>query len=1353
MGENWTATELLPKLDVPIDLLTHIKLSVGEEMFNNFRLYYGDDPERYNLSFEAIFGTYCNKIEWVTFLGTALATAAHAIMFHDLNKMTTGKMLFYIQVPRVATGAGIPTSRQTTVMVSKYSEKSPITIPFEISAACLTHLKETFEDTLLDKLLNADAVNTVLRAVKNTADAMERGLIDTFLRVLLRHAPPCFVLRTLMEHGTIARRMATRVQRANIAQGFKSKMLATIFLLDRSRDRGQLTRYLDMLTDCVTESILDNPETYTVGGGERLAGVIVSTHTVVQALLNALGGSIRRTGVKTPASYGKFVLSKENAVTAIAHHAIMADFSQHADRIQQSSQKDLPESQFLDQRLTFTETQMDVLKVGERLVALEHLRKVYKNTDVQDPLERDVELTFYFPVGLHVPSGRAYSTAENKIKLVDTAENQLPTTVYFYNKDRIPQRISHAEALKTLCHPAIHDAGPCLEAFAQAGPPQGDDRVRALCRREFVREHMAHATRRLVHFYQARIDPPRTANEAKHDFSTKEFAKVDNYLLFTELHPFFDFCFHTENGQVRPLCTPRIMVGNLPEALAPADFHDLRAKQALELTKVRAPEGHEATLQVLRASLTDHQYPELFYLIESLIHGDPAAFETGIELVTRCVNNYWRQRGLLAFANSYDMVRLIATRLGDGAVVPAAYTHYRNLLSITRFVARTCELTGLNGRLCDEPLLAYVSALHDPRLWPPFVQALPRNANLVRVVADDVPLDAAHIEERNPGTSDVARMIAMDQAEPLFVDARRTSDEEMVAQKVYYLCLVPAVLNNHACGAGLNLKHLLVKLFYTKFFLTADPDSLTAGEEALTNNPLLAALVRDVATDENVTANQAAEELFHLVAHVPENAQMLEIRAALDPAQRHGAPSAGFESLQHVLYNGFCMTTVPKLLQEYLTVIPFHRFYSDPGLAATANHDIRVFLNDFPQYQRCDGGFPLSPIFAHEYHHWHRTPFSCYSAACAHTLESVLTLAIMHHKMSPVSIAALSRMGLHPGFALTVVRTDTFETDTLLYSTKASTAVIINTPIVTKEDRDINTVFHVSQNINTVEMGLGYGATTCTAHLRRVRSDMGSRMQDLFQVFPMNVYLNEDVDAWVRQATGARRTEVLDSEAISILTFGRKTDKGGPALLHGQRATCEVILTPVSADLEFFRYPNNPRGRSSSMLGVDPYDEDAALATLYDHTSPDPQTFVSTNNPWGSQRGSLGDVIYNTRNREKLGHNPSFYSPCAQFFTTDDIINANKTLFKTVEEYLNRSQDCIHGETDLQYICVEGTNSIVEKPCRFLQEALTQHTGTTQALMESQLKGTSKLGLDETHYGNYSIGETIPLQQSILFNS
>lgn len=1346
--ENWNATELLSKIDVPLDAIMHMKTVVGEEMFDSFRMYYGDDPDRYNLSFEAIFGTYCNKMEWVKFLSTALATGAHAIMFDDLNKMTTGKMLFYIQVPRVASGTNLPTSRQTTIMVTKYSEKSPITIPFELSAACLTHLKETFEETLLDKLLNIDAINTVLRAVKNTSDAMERGLVNCFLKTLLRKAPPFFITKTLVENSHINKTTINRVQRANMLQSFKSKMTATIFLLNRSRDREYINRFLTQLVDATTESILDNPDTYVTSSGRRLAGVIVSTSNVIQAILNILGKSVSKENVKAPASYGKFVMSKENAVTAIAHHSIMADFGAQAERIASSSQKNLRDASFFDDSTwSFAHIPMDVLTLGEKAVALEHLRRVYKNTDTQDPLERNVHLTFFFPVGLFLPSERGFTTTDNKIKLTDTAQNVLPTCVFFRNKDRVLQRLDFSDALRTLCHPLFNDAASTAHAFAEAGPPTDEALRHILCEREFERCRMGGAARTISFFYQRRVEVPKTVNEIKQDFSITEFYKVNNPTLYTELHPFYDLTHIRENGETVPLCTPRILVGNLPDALAPQEFHEERARQLAEHAKIQPPPDCETTLRALHATLTDTQYPELFYLIDVLVHGNRAAFCAIRELVTRCININFQQRGILAFAHSFDMIQLIVSELSDGQVTPMALAHYRTIMATVRYVQRVTKLNGLNAQLCGEPLLAYVNALFDTRLLPPFINLLPRDDDHQRLVADRNPLQPANISVRNHSVSDVLRIVAFDLNETLFVDNERLSAEEAVLHKIYYLCIVPAMTNNRACGMWINTKILLTEMFYREPFIIGDEAQYAAPVEI---EPKLAQMLQNVATDAMIDVGMAARELFLVLPFIGEHGRVLEARAELDPAQRHGRPD--FESLQYVMYNGVCAITAPRIIRAYCTPTPFHRFYSDPAICGALNEDIARYLAQFPQYNRNDGSFPIPPAFSHEYHAWHRSPFFRYSASCPNTLRSILTLACMNNKLSPVCTALLSRMGLHPGFAFTAVRTDTFETDSLLYTAKSSTGLVLNKPTVTREDRDISTTYHVTQNINSVDMGFGYSSATVTAYLRRVRTDMGAKVQDLFRVFPMTVFRNDELDAWIRQFVGAERTNLVDTEAIAMLTYGGMSEKNGPCLLHGQRATCELIPTPVTADINYFRMPNNPRGRSSCMLGVDPYDTDAATRTLYDHSEQDPQNFRVTNNPWASQRGSLGDVLYNQDRRGRLGYNSSFYSPCQQFFSTNDIIGANKTLFKTIDEYVSRARDCIRGDGDTQYMCVEGTDAIVEDPCRILQEALPIQLTTTQALLEAAEK-TPPGVVHETHFGNYIIAETIPIQRSVLFNN
>ncbi|AEV80937.1 major capsid protein [Saimiriine betaherpesvirus 4] len=1346
--ENWSALELLPKLGLSNDFLMHVKTSAGEEMFDSLRMYYGDDPDRYNINFEAIFGTFCNRIEWVQFLSTSLALAAHAIRFDDLNKMTTGKMLFHIQVPRVASGAGMPTSRQTTIMVTKYSEKAPITIPFELSAACLTHLKETFEETILDQVLNIEAIHTVLKALKNTADAMERGLIHNFLQTLLRKAPPYFIVQTLVENATLCRQTVNRVQRANIIRSFKNKLVTSTFVLNRTRDRDFITRFLLRMVEAATESILDNPQTYVTSSGKRLSGVLISTANVMQNLTSMLNQLITKENVTAPATYGNFVLNRDNAVTAIAHHAIMADFNQYTAHLATDKQDELTETA-LGRSATqqMTQLQMDVIKLGEHNVALENCRRVYKNTDTRDPLETHINLTFFFPMGLYVSDDRSYTTVESKLKLSDTMQNTLPTAVYFLNRDRHIQKIEYADTLKTICHPVFFDPAPCLQAFIENGPPAD----RSLCQCQFQHEHMGSIARRAIHFYRVRREVCRTTNEIKQDHSNEEFFKTSNPSLYTELHPFFDFTHHMENGDVAALCTPRIMVGNLPQGTAPSGFHDSRARQAMEIMKTRPPPDYEGTLQLLTVTLTNPNYPELFYLLDLLIHGNLDAFLILRNLIARCIVTTFNTRHLLAFAHSFPIIKLIAEHLADGLIPTQIHTHYQNILAIVRFVARVTSLSSPNVKLADEPLHTYVSALHDPRLFPPFLTHLPQTRDHIRIIADRQPLANANIEIRHHGVSDVPRLAAMDADEPLFIDEDRISDEDCVLHKVYYFCIIPALTNNRACGLGLNLKILLVDLFYRDAFF---PPASREEREDLAAHPgeMLIQLVRDVATNHNVGILETCREMFLALQFVPENAKVLEVQTQLDPAQNHG--NMTFTSYQHVLYNGFCATTAPKILAEYTIAIPFHRFYSYPGIAMAVSDDIKNFIGDFPHYHRNDGGFPLPTAFAHEYHNWHRSPFSIYSASCPPNLQSIMTLGTMHHKLSPVSFILQSKVRLHPGFALTGVRTDTFQGDTLLYSGKSSTSLIINNPIVTKEERDICTTYHVTQHVNNIDMGLGYTCNTCLAWLHQVRSDMGATVQDLFQVYPMHVHRDPEVDQWIRQTIGAERIQMLDTDTMAALTFGKIPTKQDVCNLHGQRATCELLLTPVTTPVNYFKNPNTPRGRTSCTLGVDPYDETAAQHTLYNHQEPDAQTFAATNNPWSSLPGSINDILYNQRHRERLGFNSRIYSPCTQFFNTEDIINANKTLFKTIDEYMVRAKDCLHGDTDIQYVCMEGTDELIENPCRFLQEAYPLLTTTTQGLLENRMKNPNSYNeAAETHFGNYAIGEIIPLQLQIMYNS
>lgn len=1340
--ENWRTAELLPKINVSLNLLNDIKTYSAEQLFDNLKIYYGDDPDKYNISFEALLGIYCSTIESVDFFHTPIAIAANVIRFDDLHRMSLGKILFFIEIPRVATGNDVTATKQTTVMVTKHTEKYPINISFELSAACLNHLEETFKKTILDQILNINAMNTVLRALKNSADALERGLVHAFVRTLLRKAPPHFMVKTVIENKVGTRQTLSRVQRSNMFQTFKSRFLQSLFFLNRTNNTQYIYRLLCEFVESVTDSILNNTNTYVADNGVNLNGVMIGTPTAVQTLLTTVSQHVVKRQVSIPVSFGQFVMGKENAVTAIAYRSIMSDFKAYVDRVATSEQDTLDKPEFFEKNQTQSQMQMNVLQLGDRFVILDHLNKIYKNTTTQDPLEREMEITFYFPLGLYIPDETAFSTMDNKVKLNNTMENNLPTNVFFHNKDNVLQKVDYLDLLKILCHPAANDATISKRIFDNRPHPTGD-LFQKLCLVEFVKEIPGRILDRWLEVYVAQQEVPKTTNMLKNELSITDFYKPDNVTLFTELHPQFDFTFVQNGRNTETLCTPRILLGNMPLPLAPPSFHELRAMQIAEQTKSMTS-AYDLTIRAVVDSLNGGCYPELAYVLEILIHGNRMAFRILKNVVSRCITFWFTAKHTLLFCNSFEMVTLIATHLNDDEIPTAAYNHYKNLVSIVRLVKRTISVSNANGNLCGEPLANYVNGLFDGRLFCPFLHTMPRNDVNVAIVANVAPLTANTVRMRNYEVSDLERMDLIDSHE-VFTDNDRPSLETTVLSKIFYFCVLPALTNNKMCGAGVNLKDLVLDLFYDEAFVATD--------EGFASNPITNQILLDLireALGSQYDAPDIARSMFRSLCYITENTRIFQIQGTLDPAQRHGN-SADFESLQHVLYNGICLITPIQLLRTYFVAIPFHRFFSDPTICGAMHADVQLYLNNFPQYQRNDGGFPLPYPFAHEYHNWHRTPFSVYSASCQNSLLSILTLACMHSKLSAVSTAVQSRHKYHPGVAVTLVRTDSFDVDYLLYSSKSATSILLNEPTVTREERDISSLYNLTQHINFIDMGLGYSSTTSAACLKRIKTDMGARIQDLFEVFPMHAFTNTEVNAWIRNFIGIERT-FNDTEAFNMLTFGSVGNKPNSTLLHGQQAICEGIITPVTANVNFFKTANNPRGRASSMMGTDPYNDTVALKALYDHTQTDSHSFAATVNPWASLEGSLGDVMFNVRHRDQLGYNPKSYSPCEQFFTTDEILKSNRLMFKTIDEYCARATTCIDGDAETQYSCVDGTDNIVRRPCRFLQEAFPIHSSSNQALLESRIKnGTAETS--ETHFCNFAIGEIIPLQTIITRSS
>ncbi len=128
---------------------------------------------------------------------------------------------------------------------------------------------------------------------------------------------------------------------------------------------------------------------------------------------------------------------------------------------------------------------------------------------------------------------------------------------------------------------------------------------------------------------------------------------------------------------------------------------------------------------------------------------------------------------------------------------------------------------------------------------------------------------------------------------------------------------------------------------------------------------------------------------------------------------------------------------------------------------------------------------------------------------------------------------------------------------------------------------------------------------------------------------------------------------------------------GAPGLCHGQQATCEIIVTPVTADVAYFQKSNSPRGRAACVVSCENYNQEVAEGLIYDHSRPDAAyEYRSTVNPWASQLGSLGDIMYNSSYRQTAV--PGLYSPCRAFFNKEELLRNNRGLYNMVNEYSQR---------------------------------------------------------------------------------
>ncbi|AZB49197.1 major capsid protein [Phascolarctid gammaherpesvirus 1] len=1352
----------IPYSLVEADLLTGLKQSAAAGLFRSFQLYTGKDVRDETVKFEMLLGVYTNSIEFVKFLETSLAVSCINTEFKDLKRMVDGKIQFKVSVPTIAYNDGRPPSKQRMYIVMKTCSKHHIGAEMELNMEDLEILN-SIPTTELEEYEYVGAIKTVTSAMKFCVDALERGLINTVLSTKLRQAPPMFILKpltntALLEHGF---KSATK---ANIIAACRRDLLEQSFFLDRAMaSMNPKAHLIASLTDIVgvvsSETVFKGISTYTTESGESIEGVIETTDGVMRQLLNVFGQKGK--AMLGPAAYANYVIKGENLVTAVSYGRAMYSFDHFKERIldSQNHQLDRPEDMSTWVGGNKTSIGTSLIQVGSNMICVESLQHMYTQAQACFPLHRRLQYSYFFPVGLHLTQPK-YTTS-NSVKGLE-APTRLPTETWVVNKNNIPQKFSFLEALKMLCHPRVHNPVPCATALQRGFP-------HPLCGPNYYgKRHIPSNTMNLyqivTQYYLDKRHVELTDISRKATMSRDELLHPTNHdVLYLEVHPFFDFFTDNSAGpEATYRATHRTMAGNIPGGLAPGSMHECRGWQFAKATDLEHSLC-DSTLARLRDTASDVTYPILCYVVEAMIHGQEDKFIINMDLVALIVTTYWNSTGNLAFSNSYFMVKHICLHLGRGLMRKEIYLHYKNLYNEVQVLYRALIQTIGNEVVEGLDIGAMVSAILDPTLLPPFTyrdiftpllrDASEREARVLIGPSKymDPKTRDEHIKIRGKMDDLVDDMLNIytervnedhDHNYQLFLGPE-TSSDDAIMEKIFYYLLLPVYSGGRVCGAGIEFENLSIMLTYNGPIFSntyPDTDSILDHLENGTLRDLL--LSSDIRPTIRMMKNLCTSFLT-----CPPMTQTARVKCHRDSCQVQATHEEG-KSIEHtVLVNGLATFHVSvgnrSICEKFMYPIPFHPMYSHPTVAATLHETISEYLMRVPT-QKGLAGFNVPPELVAEYREWHKTPLAIYPLTCPASTVSIDAMIAMHMKLSPISFIQHTLQDVHPGFALTCVRTDEVLGEYLMYSSRASSSVFIGQPSVTRNEvKNDSVTFEVTHEIGTLENGLGYSSTLTPARVVAITTDMGTHAQDMFTTHPTDRYGDKNIMQYIRSKIGTDKTRLTPRDPRTYITGAVTVTQNG--LGHGQLSTCESIITPSNADIGYFQGTNNPRGRASCVVSCEPGNLEASEKLVYDHSLPDTNyEHRSTINPWASQLGSLGDILYNSHYRHVSV--PGIYSPCRQFFSRDDIMRNNKVLYSLINEYTTRLLgNPATSSSDIQYTVINGTDVFLEQPCLMLQEAFPTISTSHRALLEEYMSNSRSHA--PVHMGDYLIEEVAPVNR------
>lgn len=1348
------------------NLLKQIKESAAEGLFKSFELLLGKDVRENGVRFEVLLGVYTNAIQFVRFLETALAVGCLNTEFKDLRRMIDGKIQFKISVPTIAHGDGRRPSKRRQYLVMKSCQKHHISAEIELSMLDLQLLHSSVE-TPLDYTEFVGAVKTVTSALQFGVSALERGLVDSVLNVKLRHAPPLFILESLSD-PTFTDGGLKKTVRSDLISMFKTHLIEKSFFLDKAQSSPRAREFvLNMLSDLLgavsTETVFKGTKVYTLANGEPISGVLETSDNVMRRLLTILG--VVSETLMGPSSYASYVVRGENLVTAVSYGRAMRSFEQFMKRIVDeparvgSIEDDLApisEGQIGSGR---TEIRSAVVRVGNHNVAVESLQRMYHEAQFPFPLNRRIQYTYFFPVGLYLPLPK-YSTSPQIRGLEDEYLQSVESWVV--NKNNTVLCFGQLNALKTVCHPRLHNPNPCVQAVSAKYPPQGPaSNYAAIC----ATTKNLNLFSVVQSYYQGknRVQMPQiyrvsgmTLDELLHPSAHE--------LLRLELHPLFDFFTVSEgDGRFAYKAAHRTVTGNLPEAFAPVGFHEARGRQ-LDLASRVTHVIDQSTIDLVQETAFDPAYPVICYVIQAVIHGQEEKFLANQELIALVIDSYWLSSGRLAFVNSFDFILFICNNMGNGAINKDAYQHYRRIMgellaleqALLRLVgsedAGPYKVGGLVHAILDANLLppfAYRDIFTDffnhPEARAPAVRHGDVNAFDTAGLGAFMDVWPSMVEQRANFQELFRQRMGLNRSRDPYVrvgpvDPRRS----ILREKLFYYVFLPTCTNGHLCGLGVDFEHVAVTVAYNgPAFFTPIPD----GDDVLAH--LEPGTLRSLL---ELSEMKITVRMLRLLAAcmvtLPVGTDCLRVSAARDPCQWAATHEEGHRVSHSVLVNGLPAFAVSEKVRDVMETmfypVPFHKLYSDPLVAGTYGRTIGDYLGRIPT-QRDGVQFNVPVQVMAEYEEWHRSPILNFARKCQPSAAAISAMLAMHFKLSPPSFICQARHRIHIGVGMTVVRTDEVLAETVMYSSHASTSVFVGQPSVNRREvRSDAVTFEVTHELATLDTGLGYSSIITPANVATVTTDMGVHCQDLFAAFPSEAFQDRSVTEYIRKSVGALGKSHQFRDPRTFLG-GVNVTPNLPGLANGQLATCEVVLTPVTADLSYFQRPNSPRGRTSCVVSCPAYQADSADALLYDHSLSDPNyEYRSTVNPWASQIGSLSDVLYNTCHRQSL--NLTVYSPSRAFFNKEEILKSNKGLFTLVSEYSSRlGPTAATSGTDVQYVVISGTDVFLEQPCVLLQEAFPTLAASHRGMLDSFM--SYKETHAPVHHNQFLIEEVAPMKR------